>query len=99
MASALLAPYRARIDAIDDEIVDLLARRYAVVAEVARLKAERGIPSVLPGRVEEVLARVRTLAAEKNLDPDFIASLYESMIEHAHLIEDKAKKESGGVFA
>lgn len=92
MFSGVLAPYRARIDALDDEIVALLGRRYAVIAEVAQLKAERAIPSVLPDRVDEVLARVRALAGKHGLDPDFVAGLYMAMIGHAHAIEDRAKQ-------
>lgn len=91
MISELLAPYRARIDAIDEEIVALLGRRYAIVAEVATLKAERGIPSVLPDRVDEVLSRVRALATAARLEPDFVVALYEAMIRYAHAMEDKAK--------
>jgi len=93
MAPEILAPYRARIDALDDEIVALLGRRYAVVAEVAQLKAEHGISSVQPNRVEEVLSRVRALAKTHGLDPAFVASLYSAMIDHAHVIEDQAKQD------
>lgn len=97
MVSGILAPYRAQIDALDDEIVALLGRRYAVVAEVARLKAERDIPSVLSDRVDEVLARVRALAGTHALDPGFVETLYRAMIDHAHMLEDraKAKKKAG----
>lgn len=92
MALEILAPYRAQIDSVDDQIVALLERRYAIVKEVAGLKAARGIASVLPDRVAEVTGRVRALAAARGLDPDFVAALYGLMIDHAHAIEDRAKQ-------
>ncbi len=93
MASEILAPYRARIDTLDDEIVALLGRRYAVVSEVAQIKAERGISSVQPDRVQEVLSRVRALAERHGLDSAFVGSLYSAMIDHAHTLEDRAKQD------
>lgn len=51
-----LAPLRARIDAIDDQLLPLIAARLAVAAEVGRLKVGR--PLFRPMREEEVLARV-----------------------------------------
>ena len=87
----LLQPYRERLDALDDQIVDLLARRFAVIREVAELKAARGIPSVLPARVTEVLDRNAATAEAKGLDPAVVRQVYTYLIMHAHEIEDRAK--------
>jgi|APTNR8051073442_1049403.scaffolds.fasta_scaffold11334_2 isochorismate pyruvate lyase len=88
-----LAPYRGRIDATDDRIIDLLVERYAIIAEVATLKSLTGIPSVLPDRVNEVIERVVGRARIKGLDPAFVRALYKTMITHAHAIEDEAKRQ------
>ena len=87
----LLQPYRERIDTLDDQIVDLLVRRFAVIREVAELKAARGIPSVLPARVTEVLDRNAAAAEAKGLDPDVVRQVFAYLIKHAHDIEDRAK--------
>ena len=83
----VMKPYRARIDDLDDQIIDLLAARYDVIREVGHFKAGRDIPPVIQDRVEEVIERVVQRATDKGLDPDFIRVLYELMIAYAHEIE------------
>lgn len=83
-----LAEYRRQIDALDDQIIDLLARRFEIVRAVGRLKARIRIPVVQSARVEEVKDRVGDMAAAKNLDRDFVRHLYQIMIDHAHNLED-----------
>ena len=53
----VLKPYRAKIDALDDRIVDLLKLRFDIIHEVAALKKREGIPAVLEDRVREVIDR------------------------------------------
>ena len=96
----ILKPYRDRIDALDEEIIDLLRKRYDVIEEVAEVKLREGIASVLQDRVDEVREHAAALAAGKGLDEDFIRNLYEQLIEHSCDLEEqiiqarKAKKAS-----
>ena len=53
-----LHPYREQIDALDDEIVRLFARRMEIVAEMMRLKKQEGIPSEDSGREAEIVGRL-----------------------------------------
>ncbi len=85
----VLAPFRRRIDELDDEIVRLLAARFAVVREVAEVKRSENIPAVLPERVEEVKARAARNAGPLRLDPVFVRKLYGLIIEEACRIEDE----------
>lgn len=56
---AALQPLRARIDALDDNLLDLLNQRAAVARAVGHLKAEHGIPhAYAPVREQAVLARL-----------------------------------------
>ncbi len=50
-----LAGYRAEIDGIDRQIVELLNRRAAVVRRVGDLKKEAGLPVAAPAREQQVL--------------------------------------------
>ena len=50
-----LAPYREKIDALDEKIVALLVQRFDIIHEVAALKARENIPAVLEDRVREVI--------------------------------------------
>lgn len=76
----ILKPYRARIDALDDQIVDLLAQRMGIIDEVAELKAARDIPAVLEDRVAEVLDHVAERAAARGVDPELMRRLYAVLI-------------------
>lgn len=89
-----LKPFRDRIDAIDDQIIDLLAARIAIVREVAAIKKADDIPAVLPERVEEVKNRAAARAESKNLDGGLVRKLYTLLIDYCCDLEEslKAKK-------
>lgn len=82
-----LEMYRARIDALDHALIDILAQRFEVVRAVGALKAREGMDVVQPARAQMVIERAVTLGLEKGLDPVFIRALYESMIDTAHRLE------------
>jgi chorismate mutase-like protein len=80
---ALLTPYRAKIDALDNQIVALLGERFGVISEVAKLKAEHGIAPILPYRVEEVVRNARARAEKAGVDPDLVEKIYRIIIDTA----------------
>lgn len=83
-----LAELRADIDAIDRDLIALLAKRYAVVHRVAAVKKREGIPAVLPERIAVVKRQARALAENAGLNPDFAESLYHLIIEEACRMEE-----------
>jgi chorismate mutase len=70
-ARAQLAQYRASIDNIDAALIHMLAERFRCTQAVGVLKATHGLPPADPSREAEQIARLRRLADEANLDPDF----------------------------
>ncbi len=82
-----LKEYRVRIDALDEQLIDVLARRFAVVRAVGDLKSCEGLPVVQSERAEAVKRRAADMGKEKGLDPEFVYGLYEMMIAHAHELE------------
>lgn len=84
----ILKPYRAKIDAIDEQIIKLLRARYDVIEEVGHLKSQHGIPATLQDRVDEVRENAASRAAAAGLDEDFIRKLYAQLIEHSCALED-----------
>lgn len=53
----VLEDYRARIDGLDDKIVDLLVERISIIRDVAKIKHQHNIPAVLEDRIAEVIDR------------------------------------------
>ena len=71
MADETLAAYRDSIDNIDAALVFLLAERFKTTQKVGVYKAVAGLPAADPGRETEQIARLRALAANAKLDPEF----------------------------
>ena len=84
-----LAPFRARLDEIDAQLVDLLGERFQICREVAVHKSEKGIEMMQPGRVEIVRARYLQHGAEVDLPSDFTAGFFDLMIESTCRTEDE----------
>jgi isochorismate pyruvate lyase len=74
-----LSDVRARIDAIDGDLVRLLAERQALVRAAAAFKADAGAVRA-PDRVERVVALARERAAAAGLSPEVAEAVWRAMI-------------------
>ncbi len=62
---------RASIDNLDAALVHLLAERFKCTQRVGALKAAHGMPAADAARETKLVARLRSLAGEAQLDPEF----------------------------
>lgn len=66
---------RGSIDNLDTAVICLLAERFKVTQQVGLLKKQHGLPAADPEREVQQIARLRELAIQSNLDPDFAEKL------------------------
>ncbi|MDG5488608.1 chorismate mutase [Sphingomonas sp. BGYR3] len=71
MTDATLARYRQSIDNIDAALIHMLAERFKITQAVGLYKAQAGLPPADPGREERQIERLRQLADQAGLDPEF----------------------------
>ena len=70
---------RQRIDLIDRDIVALLAQRGQWVTQAAAFKSSTDDVRA-PARVEQVIAKVRTIATDVGASPEVVERVYRAMI-------------------
>jgi chorismate mutase len=91
---AVLASYRASIDNIDAALIHILAERFRITKAVGAYKAEMNLPASDPGREERQIARLRALAVEAQLDPEFsekfLRFIIQEVIRHHEQAQGKA---------
>ncbi len=71
MSHPELLRLRDSIDNIDAALIHMLAERFKCTQAVGEYKAAHGLPPADPSREGQQIARLRTLAQQAKLDPDF----------------------------
>lgn len=89
-----LKALRSSIDNIDAALINMLAERFKCTQKVGVLKATNDLPPADPAREKIQIERLRRLAAEANLDPDFAEKflnfIVREVIRHHEAIAAKA---------
>lgn len=72
---------RDQIDALDRELVQLLAKRATYIDRAVEIKQGVGLPASIPARIEDVVAKVRANAETAELDADLVETLWRQLID------------------
>lgn len=75
-----LVQVRSEIDALDEGIVELIARRLELAREAARVKAAMGVEGSDPAREAAVVRRAATVADRKGVDAEGVRQLFWNLI-------------------
>lgn len=94
-ARAILAGYRASIDNIDAALIHMLAERFRCTKAVGVLKAEHGLPPADATREAEQIARLRQLARDAQLDPDFAEKFLNFIVREVIRHHEMIAREGG----
>lgn len=90
-----LGRLRSSIDNIDAALIHMLAERFRCTQEVGLLKAEFEMPASDPDRESRQIARLRGLAVDAHLDPEFAEKWFNfvvaEVIQHHTQLADEAR--------
>lgn len=98
MSEEDLESLRDRIDEIDEDLVDLFAKRLEIVDEITDLKRKTGSKARDLKREQEVIEKARRAAVEKDLDPSFVEDLMRLTMAHS-AAEEKGAIEKPTMWA
>lgn len=83
-----LSEWRARIDAVDQQLVDLLNQRLQYVLEIGRLKRQHGRPVQDLQRERAILERL-TAYNQGPLSTQTIEDLFNRIMQEARNLEER----------
>jgi len=86
---------RVEIDAIDQEMVSLLARRQLVVQKVIAIKKIHELPALIPERVDEVINNAVRLAEHSGASPGLVRLLWTQMVDWFVQLEKRELRGGG----
>lgn len=78
-----LEEMRARIDRIDNELLELLAERMSVIRDIGRYKREHNIPVLQPQRYDDLMQRCTDAALRLDLNPEYVKNILATMHEES----------------
>lgn len=91
----VLAGYRASIDNIDAALIHMLAERFRITKAVGQYKADMKLPPSDPEREERQIERMRKLAEDAHLDPEFSEKFLRFIIQEVIRHHEQAQTDNG----
>ena len=88
-----LAHYRVSIDNLDAALIHILAERFRITQAVGEYKAKTSLPPADPGREQKQIARLRALAEEAHLDPEFSEKFLRFIIDEVIRHHEQARRD------
>ncbi|WP_419571807.1 bifunctional chorismate mutase/prephenate dehydrogenase [Rheinheimera sp.] len=85
--SALL-PLRQQIDEVDSQLVQLLARRAQITAEVGRVKQQHALPLYVPEREQALIKARRSEAQQAGVSADLIEDVLRRVMRESYQTQE-----------
>jgi chorismate mutase/prephenate dehydrogenase len=80
---------RRRIDEIDSQLVELLAKRAELTTEVGAIKSEHGLPIYVPEREKSLLESRRAQAESLGVSPQLVEDLLRRMMRESYATQNQ----------
>ncbi|MBP5367947.1 MAG: bifunctional 3-deoxy-7-phosphoheptulonate synthase/chorismate mutase type II [Bacteroidales bacterium] len=85
----LLDELRAKIDVIDDLLIDLLKKRMSISEGIGRYKKENKMAVLQPARWDSLLNKYMMMAGENSLSRELITKIFQAIHQESINIQDK----------
>ena len=82
-----LETLRAAIDAVDEQMLDLLGKRRELVSHVGMYKKTQGLPIVDSEREKKKLQSLQQKAKKQHINPTLIKRIWQILYKDAYTIE------------
>ncbi len=92
MTAEHIASLRAEIDAINMELLALVARRLDVSVQIGALKQEAGLPLYSEDRERDLLDRFKKAAVDLDIDPEYVEELMSVVLVHSRAAQRKTNR-------
>ncbi len=92
-ANPVLDGFRKSIDNIDAALIHMLAERFRITQAVGEYKAKTQLPPADPNREARQIERLRKLAIDADLDPEFSEKFIRFVIDEVIRHHRKARGE------
>jgi chorismate mutase len=81
--------WRKEIDNIDDQVINLLAKRLTIIKKIGKYKKENQLPPLDNKRWTQLLDALTAKGEQLQLDPSFIKNLYNTIHEYTLSVQKK----------
>lgn len=85
---AALLPLRLQIDQLDSQLVELLARRATVTAEVGRVKQQYALPLYVPEREQALIKARRQQAEQAGVSADLVEDVLRRVMRESYQTQE-----------
>lgn len=93
-SSSPLEEFRKSIDNLDATLIYVLAERFRLTKRVGEFKRDQGLPSSDTGREARQIARMKELAEDADLDPEFAERFLRFVIDEVIRHHERIKSEA-----
>ena len=83
-----LKDIRKKIDSLDQELIEIFAKRLALVKKVGEIKHQQGLPIYVPEREADMLEARREEAQRKGIPPDLIEDVLRRLMRESYVSEN-----------
>lgn len=87
-----LQEIREKIQAIDKEIIELIAERISYIPTIVNCKKEQNLPVFQPEREKQLYEQYWQIAVEKKINPELIREVFDRIIFESTRLQEECRK-------